>query len=177
MGVCAGHGCILSGAAVGRTPTPHTRTVRITAKSDYALRAMIELAAEDGTMLTCDYIAEQQAIPNKFLGTILTDLTHAGLVISHRGAVGGYLLARPARTITVADVIRVVDGPLASVQGQRPQEVQYEGNAAILQPLWIAVRASLLDVLEHVTIAHLADGQLPRKVARLTEDDEAWQDH
>jgi len=151
--------------------------VRITAKSDYAVRALIELAADDGTMLTCDYIAQQQSIPNKFLGTILTDLKHAGLITSHRGAEGGYLLARPARTITVADVIRVVDGPLASVHGERPQDLEYEGNAAILQPLWVAVRASLRGVLEHVTIAHLADGQLPRKVARLTEDDEAWQDH
>jgi Rrf2 family protein len=151
--------------------------VRITAKSDYAIRALIELAAEDGTMLTCDYIAEQQAIPNKFLGTILTDLTHAGLVTSHRGAVGGYLLARPAQTITVADVLRVIDGPLATVHGQSPQDVDYEGNAKVLQLLWVSVRASLRGVLENVTIAHLADGQLPRKVAKLTEDDEAWTDH
>jgi Rrf2 family protein len=153
------------------------RNVRINAKSDYAIRALLELAAEDGTMLTCDYIAQQQGIPNKFLGTILTDLRHAGLITSHRGAEGGYLLARPARTITVADVIRVIDGPLASVHGERPQDVEYEGNAAILQPLWIAVRASLRGVLENVTIAHLAEGQLPRKVARLTENDEAWKDH
>lgn len=151
--------------------------MRITAKSDYAIRALIEMASSGGGLLTCDAIAQEQAIPAKFLGGILTDLRHAGLVTSHRGAEGGYELARPARTITVADVIRVVDGPLASVQGQRPQEVHYEGNAAILQPLWIAVRASLRDVLENVTIAHLAAGQLPRKVARLTEDDEAWKDH
>jgi Rrf2 family protein len=151
--------------------------VRITAKSDYAIRALLELAAADGALLTCDAIAEEQGIPSKFLGTILTDLRHAGLIASHRGAEGGYLLARPARTITVADVIRVVDGPLASVHGQRPQDVEYEGNAAILQPLWVAVRASLRGVLENVTIAHLATGQLPRKVARLTEDDEAWKDH
>jgi Rrf2 family protein len=144
-------------------------SVRITAKSDYAIRALIELAAENGTMLTCDYIAQQQGI--------LTDLRHAGLITSHRGAEGGYLLARPARTITVADVIRIVDGPLASVHGERPQDVQYEGNAAILQPLWVAVRASLRGVLENVTIAHLANGQLPPKVARLTEDDDAWKDH
>lgn len=151
--------------------------MRITAKSDYAVRALVELAAHDGSLLTCDFIAHEQQIPNKFLGTILTDLRHAGLIVSHRGAEGGYRLARPARTISVADVIRVVDGPLASVHGQRPQDVEYEGNAAILQPLWVAVRASLRGVLENVTIAHLADGQLPRKVARLTEDDEAWKDH
>ena len=151
--------------------------MRITAKSDYAIRALLELAADDGTMLTCDYIAQQQGIPAKFLGTILTDLRHAGLITSHRGAEGGYLLARPARTITVADVMRVIDGPLASVHGERPQDVEYEGNAAILQPLWVAVRASLRGVLENVTIAHLADGQLPRRIAKLTQDDEAWKDH
>jgi Rrf2 family protein len=151
--------------------------MRITAKSDYAIRALIELASNEGVLLTCDAIATEQDIPNKFLSGILTDLRHAGVIQSHRGAEGGYELARSASSITVADVIRVVDGPLASVQGQRPQEVHYEGNAAILQPLWIAVRASLRGVLENVTIAHLAAGQLPRKVARLTEDDEAWRDH
>ena len=156
---------------------PDTGTVRITAKSDYAIRALIELATDDGSMLTCDYIAERQAISSKFLGTILNDLRLAGLITSYRGAEGGYLLARPAHTITVADVIRVIDGPLASVHGERPQDVEYEGNAAILQPLWVAVRASLRTVLENVTLAHLAQGQLPRKVARLTEDDEAWKDH
>ena len=155
----------------------HNHPVRITAKSDYAIRALIELASNDGALLTCEAIATEQDIPNKFLSGILTDLRHAGVIKSHRGAEGGYQLARGASTITVAEVIRVVDGPLASVQGQRPQEVHYEGNAAILQPLWIAVRASLRGVLEHVTIAHLAAGQLPRKVARLTEDDEAWKDH
>lgn len=151
--------------------------MRINAKSDYAIRAMIELAAADGALMTCDAIAENQGVPSKFLGSILTDLRRGGIITSHRGAEGGYTLARPARTITVADVIRVVDGPLASVHGQRPQDVEYEGTAAILQPLWVAVRASLRGVLENVTIEHLAAGQLPRKVARLTEDDEAWKDH
>ena len=151
--------------------------MRITAKSDYAVRALIELATHEGTLLTCEAIATEQAIPSKFLSSILTDLRHAGLIRSHRGADGGYELGRPANAITVADVIRVVDGPLASVQGQRPQEVVYEGSAAIMQPLWIAVRASLRGVLENVTVAHLASGTLPRRVARLTEDDEAWINH
>jgi Rrf2 family protein len=155
----------------------NTEPVRITAKSDYAVRALIELASSDEVLMTCDYIAQEQDIPAKFLAGILTDLRHAGLVVSHRGAEGGYRLARPAREISVAEVMRVVDGPLASVQGQRPQDVHYEGNAAILQPLWVAVRASLRSVLEHVTIAHLAAGQLPGKVARLIDDDDAWKDH
>ena len=150
--------------------------MRITARSDYAIRAMIELASNDGTMLTCDYIAQEQRIPAKFLGTILTDLRHAGLITSHRGAEGGYLLARPPRSVTVADVLRIVDGPLASIQGERPQDVEYQGSAVALQPLWVAVQASLRGVLENVTLAHLADGRLPRQVARLTEDDDAWRD-
>jgi Rrf2 family protein len=151
--------------------------VRINAKSDYAIRAMIEIASGDPEVRSCDAIAEAQGISAKFLGSILTDLKRAGVITSHRGADGGFTLARPARTITVADIIRAVDGPLASVQGTRPQDLEYEGNAAILQPLWIAVRASLRDVLENTTLEHLAHGQLPRKVARLTEPDEAWKDH
>jgi Rrf2 family protein len=151
--------------------------VRITAKSDYAIRALLELAVADGAMLTCDHIAEQQQIPSKFLGAILTDLRRSGLITSHRGAEGGFRLAHPADKITVADVIRVVDGPLASVYGHRPQDVEYQGSAVVLQPLWVAVRANLRAVLENVTLAHLAAGKLPRGVARLTEDDEAWKDH
>jgi Rrf2 family protein len=151
--------------------------VRINAKSDYAIRAMIEIAGSDPAVLSCDAIADAQGIPSKFLGTILTDLRRAGIITSHRGAVGGFTLARPARAITVADVIRAVDGPLASVQGVRPQDLEYDGDSAILQPLWVAVRASLRGVLENVTLAHLIEGQLPRRVARLIETDEAWKDH
>ena len=151
--------------------------MRINAKSDYAIRAMIEIAAAAPELRNRDAIADAQGIPAKFLGSILTDLRRAGVITSHRGAEGGFTLARPARTITVADVIRAVDGPLASVQGTRPQDLEYEGNAAILQPLWVAVRASLRDVLESTTIEHLSRGQLPRRVARLTEPDEAWKDH
>lgn len=167
-----GGACLVDRPSLGHTPA-----VRINAKSDYAIRAMIEIATSDPEVRSCDAIAEAQGIPAKFLGTILTDLKRAGVITSHRGAEGGFTLARPARTITVADVIRAVDGPLASVQGQRPQDLDYEGNSAILQPLWVAVRASLRDVLESTTLEHLAQGQLPRRVARLTESDEAWKDH
>ena len=134
----------------------HTEQVRVTARSDYAIRALIEMATAKGELLTCDSIAQEQVIPSKFLSGILTDLRRAGIITSVRGAEGGFLLARDPGQITVADVIRVIDGPLASVHGERPQDVHYEGNAAILQPLWIAVRSSLRGVLENVNIAHLA---------------------
>jgi Rrf2 family protein len=135
------------------------------------------MAAGDGSLLTCDVIAKGQGIPNKFLSGILTELRRAGLVTSVRGAEGGFRLARHAKDISVADVIRVIDGPLASVHGIRPQDTNYVGNAAILQPLWVAVRSSLRSVLENVTVADLAAGHLPKKVAKLTEDDDAWRDH
>lgn len=151
--------------------------MRINAKSDYAIRALIELAQADGRLLSSETIAAAQGIPAKFLGAILIDLRKAGIITSTRGAEGGYSLARPARAITVADAIRAVDGPLASVQGMRPQEVEYDGVAGILQPLWVAVRVSLRNVLENVTVAHLAAGQLPRRVARMVEDEDAWKDH
>lgn len=149
--------------------------MRISAKSDYALRALLELAG--GERRTTEAIAQAQDIPPTFLATVLAELRRAGLVRSHRGAEGGYSLARPAGETTVADVIRAVDGPLASVHGHRPQDLDYQGAAEILTPLWVAVRASLRQVLEQVTLAHLSSGQLPRKVARLTEDDDAWQNH
>lgn len=150
--------------------------MRINAKSDYALRALIEIALGEGDPVSSEDIAAAQEIPSRFLGTILIDLRKAGIVTSHRGAQGGYSLARPARDIAVADVIRAVDGPLASVQGVRPQDTQYDGAAQVLQPLWVAVRASLRGVLETVTLAHLVEGQLPRKVSKLVEDADAWVD-
>jgi Rrf2 family protein len=160
-------------AAAGRD----TEVVRISAKSDYALRALLELAAAGGELRTTEVIAQAQGIPPTFLATVMGELRRAGLVRSHRGAEGGYTLARAAAETTVADVIRAVDGPLASVHGHRPQDLDYEGAAQALTPLWVAVRASLRQVLEQVTLAHLASGRLPRAVARLTEDDDAWQNH
>jgi len=119
-------------------------------------------------------VAQAQDIPLKFLENILADLRHAGLVRSQRGAEGGYRLNRPPGEITVADVIRAVDGPLASVRGQRPEDVPYEGVAAPLQQVWIAVRANLRGVLETVTLAGLAEANLPAPVAKLASDPEAW---
>ncbi len=149
--------------------------MRISAKADYAVRAAIELAAADGDAPTKgEAIASAQAIPPKFLENILADLRLAGLVTSRRGADGGYRLARPASEITVADIIRAVEGPLASVRGERPEDVEYAGRAEPLQRVWIAVRASLRGVVENVTLADLAAGKLSREVEALAQDPEAW---
>ncbi len=149
--------------------------MRITAKADYAVRAMVELAAAGPEGFTKgDAIATGQAIPVKFLENILGDLRHAGLVRSQRGADGGYRLGRPAAEITVADVIRAVEGPRASIRGQRPEEVPYLGAAEPLQQVWIALRASLRGVLEVTTLADIASGELPAAVAELARSPEAW---
>jgi len=152
--------------------------VRISAKADYAVRALAELAARpDSGPVSAAEIGRAQQIPVRFLLTILNQLQAAGLVRSQRGATGGWSLARPARTITLADVIRTVDGPLANVQGARPDEVSYPGPAAILQEVWVALRASMRTVLETVTVADLALGKLPAKVARLAAAPDAWRPH
>jgi len=149
--------------------------MRISAKADYAVRAAVQLAAAAGDRPTKgEAIAQAQAIPLKFLENILGDLRHAGLVRSQRGADGGYWLNRPAAEITVADVIRAVEGPLASVRGQRPEDIEYEGAAASLSQVWIAVRASLRSVAEHVTLADIALGKLPPRIETLARDPEAW---
>jgi Rrf2 family protein len=149
--------------------------VRTTAKVDYALRAAAELAAAADGPLKAERIAQAQGIPVKFLENILLDLKHAGLVQSQRGAEGGYWLARPAEEISVADVVRAVEGPLAHVRGLPPDELRYEGPAARLPEVWVAVRASLRAVLEHVTLADLAHGELPEHISELTRDPDAWQ--
>jgi Rrf2 family protein len=148
--------------------------MKISAKADYAVRAAVELAAAGEGPVKGEALARAQDIPLKFLENILGDLRHAGLVRSQRGAEGGYWLARPAAEITVADVIRAVDGPLASVRGQRPEDVSYDGTAEPLSQVWIAVRASLRSVVEHVTLADLAAGRLPARVTKLAGDPEAW---
>lgn len=149
--------------------------MRISAKADYAVRAAIELAgADEGTPTKGDAIAKAQGIPLKFLENILGDLRHAGIVASRRGQDGGYWLARPPREITIADVIRAVDGPLASVRGGRPENTTYSGAAEPLQRVWIAVRTSLRQVVEHVTLADVASGKLPPKVSKLADDPESW---
>lgn len=146
--------------------------MQVSAKGDYAVRALVELAAADGP-LKGEQLAGRQGIPPKFLESILTELRHSGLLGSRRGADGGYWLARPAADITVAEVIRATDGPLASVRGQRPEVVEYQGAAAALADVWVALRASLRDVLEAVTLADLAAGTLPAPVAALAHDPEA----
>src|SRR5947209_6488082 len=149
--------------------------MRISAKADYAVRAVVELAAASGDKpVKAERIATAQEIPLNFLENILTELRHAGIVRSQRGAEGGFRLARPAAQVSVADVIRAVEGPLASVRGGPPEEAVYDGAAAELLRVWIAVRANLRAVVEHVTLADLAAGRLPAKVTRLAEDPEAW---
>ena len=149
--------------------------MRISARADYAVRAAVELAAAaEGRPTKGDAIAQAQGIPLKFLENILGDLRHAGIVRSQRGADGGYWLARPADQITVADVIRAVEGPLASVRGGPPEDVAYAGAAESLASVWIAVRASLRSVVERVTLADVAAGRLPARVVKLADDPEAW---
>lgn len=152
--------------------------MRISAKVDYAVRAAIELAAAgEDRLMKADAIARAQEIPPKFLENILGDLRQGGLVRSQRGADGGYRLARPASEITIADIIRVVEGPMASVRGERPEDVEYAGNAEPLLRVWIAVRSALRSVAEHVTLADLAKGRLPDHVEKLTADPDAWVAH
>jgi Rrf2 family protein len=148
--------------------------MRISAKADYAVRAAVELAGAGEGPVKGEAIARAQSIPLKFLENILGDLRQAGIVRSQRGAEGGYWLNRPADEVTVADIIRAVEGPLASVRGNRPEDVHYQGSAQALSQVWIAVRASLRSVVETVTLADLAAGRLPAKVSRLAEDPEAW---
>src|SRR5580765_6714785 len=147
-------------ATVSNGETP---AMRITAKADYAVRAAAELAAAEGRGVPVkgEELARRQSIPKNFLENILTELRRAGIVRTRRGAEGGYQLARPAAEITVADVLRAVEGPLAAVQGSRPETLSYEGAASHLPEVWVALRASLRSVLEHVTLAEIASGKLP----------------
>jgi len=149
--------------------------VRISAKADYAVRAVVELAAApDEKPVKAERIATAQGIPLNFLENILGELRHAGIVRSHRGAEGGFRLARGANEISIADVIRAVEGPLASVRGGPPEDATYPGASGSLPRVWIAVRANLRKVVEHVTVADVAHGRLPRAIDRLAEDPDAW---
>jgi Rrf2 family protein len=149
--------------------------MRISAKADYAVRAVVELAATtDEKPVKAERIATAQGIPLNFLENILGELRHAGIVRSHRGAEGGFRLAKPATDISVADVIRAVEGPLASVRGGPPEDSAYPGASEALPRVWIAVRANLRKVVENVTVADVAGGALPRSVEKLAQDPEAW---
>jgi Rrf2 family protein len=147
--------------------------VQVPAKAEYALRALLTLAASDRSM-SADHLAQDQELPAKFLGAILSDLRRGGLVTSQRGPEGGFRLARDPDEVTVADVLRVVSGPMAGVRGMRPETLHYEGEAAHLRDVWIAVRGTLREVLEHVTLGEVLRGELPRQVTRFTEDPDAW---
>ena len=147
--------------------------MHLSAKGDYAVRAAVQLASASEGPTTAESIAAAQGISPKFLESILGSLRAAGLVRSQRGAHGGYWLSRPAGEITVADVLRAIDGPLASVRGQRPEEVSYGGPTESLQQVWIAVRASVREVLETVTLADVATGSLPTEVTERLSP-ESW---
>jgi Rrf2 family protein len=152
--------------------------VRVSAKSDYALRALIELALRpEGAPVSAEELGRLQGIPHGFLQAILADLRRAEIVLSQRGQSGGWRLARSAVEVTVADVIRAVDGPLVSVHGERPEAVSYNDSAEALQLVWIAARSSLREVCEQVSIQSLVDRRLPRAVAVRTKDEDAWQPH
>jgi Rrf2 family protein len=151
--------------------------VRVSAKVDYALRAVIELAASGEAHVKAERIAQAQEIPLKFLKNILGELRQAGLVGSRRGVDGGYWLARPADEITVAEVVRAVEGPIANVRGIGPEQVEYAGSSERLREVWVAVRANLRAVLERVTVGDVARGELPAAVEELASDPDAWQPH
>jgi Rrf2 family protein len=156
--------------------------MRVSAKADYALRALIEMAvrADDdrvGRPVSAEELGRLQDIPHNFLQAILADLRKSGIVLAQRGQAGGWRLAKPADQVSVADVIRAVDGPLVSVYGLRPEAVSYNERAQTLQRVWIAARHSLRDVFERVSVSDLASGSLQPVVAALTEDDDAWQPH
>jgi Rrf2 family protein len=154
--------------------------VRVTAKVDYAVRAAVVLAAVPGpdpTPVKGEEIGRGEHIPTKYLESILTDLRHAGIVRSQRGAEGGYWLARPADEVAVADIIRAVEGPLANVRGERPEAVDYGPATAALRDVWVATRASMRAVLETTTLADIAAGSLPAEVRRLLDDADAWEPH
>jgi Rrf2 family protein len=149
--------------------------MRISAKADYAVRATLELAAADGgEPVKGEKIADAQDIPLQFLEHILLELKHARIVRAKRGARGGYWLARPADDITLANVIRAVEGPLANIQDDAPEQTSYPGHAERLRDVWVAVRANLRAVLEQVTLADVASGELPEPIRRLTDHPDAW---
>lgn len=148
--------------------------MQISARADYAVRAMLILAVSKTPTATAHALAEEQGLPYKFLEAILGELRRAGLVRSQRGAVGGYSLARPADEITIGDVLRAVDGPLAGVRGLRPEQAEYDGVAAHLQDVWIATRAAVRRVVDELTLAEVARGQLPAHVRELLDSPDAW---
>ena len=148
--------------------------MQISAKTDYAVRALLSLAVRAPGLVKIDTVIGEQGLPRKFVEAILGDLRRAGIVRSQRGAEGGYALARPAEDITLGQVIRAVDGPLAEVRGLRPNETTYAGVAEHLPKVWVAVRASLRQVLDETTLADVLSGEFPEHVRKLTAEPDAW---
>jgi Rrf2 family protein len=149
--------------------------VQISARGDYAVRAALSLAAAHPALMSAQAIAADQGMPRKFLEAVLADLRRAGIVRAQRGAEGGYTLAQPPRDVTVGAILRAVDGPLAGVRGLRPEETTYQGAAANLPDLWVAVRAAVRDVVDEVSLAELVSGKMPAHVRKLTTRPDAWQ--
>jgi Rrf2 family protein len=148
--------------------------MRLSARADYALRAAIELAAAQDGHVTAEQLAQAQNIPGKFLETILTHLRRSNIVRSQRGPDGGFWLARPAAEISLADIIRAIDGQLLGVRGERPENVSYPGAAQPLQRVWIALRANERAVLETVTLADIVNSKLPDAIQLLVDSPQAW---
>ena len=148
--------------------------MRVSAKGDYAVRAAAELAAAGEGPVKGEKLAEAQDIPLQFLEHILLELKHHGIVRARRGAKGGYWLARPADEVTIADLVRAVEGPIADVQSTPPEAIEYRGNSEHLREVWVAVRANLRSVLEEVTLADLVSGQMPDVVEQLSNQPDAW---
>ena len=158
-----------------RASIRENQRMHLTAKADYAVRAIVELAdSSQESPRKVDDVAKSQNIPVSFLENILTQLRSTGMVRSQRGPEGGYWLARPPEEVNLADIIRAVEGPLVGVRGQRPEEVEYVGSSESLQQVWVALRTNLRKVLESVTVADVASGSLPKEVLALTHEEEAW---
>jgi Rrf2 family protein len=169
-------GAARGGREAVRRRLQENHRMHVTAKADYAVRAVIELAdSAQESPRKVDDIAQAQGIPVSFLENILTQLRSTGIVRSQRGPEGGYWLAKPAAEVSLAQIIRAIEGPLVGVRGQRPEEIEYVGSSETLQQVWIALRANLRKVLENVTVADVSKGKLPREVVALTKHDEAWE--
>jgi Rrf2 family protein len=166
---------ITAPARTRRAITGHHGGVQISARGDYAVRAALSLAAAHPALLSAQTIAQQQDLPHKFLEAVLADLRRAGLVRAQRGAEGGYTLTHPPTEISIGQVLRAVDGPLAGVRGMRPEETTYGGAAENLPWLWVAVRAAVRDVVDEVSLAELVTGKMPARVRKLTTRPDAWQ--
>ncbi|KAA0233651.1 MAG: putative HTH-type transcriptional regulator [Acidimicrobiales bacterium] len=151
--------------------------MQVTARVDYALRALVQLAAADPARLTRDELAAAEGIPPRYLESVLLSLRQAGLIVGQRGTAGGYSLGRPAEQITVAEVSRLVDGPLALVQGRRPEDTEYGSTSRHLNKLWVGLRAAVRSVMENVTVADLLSGDLPPQVMALVDNPDAWLPH